>query len=249
MNDLYKYCLQIADNSFILNHRLGEYCGKGPFLEEDLAITNTALDHIGLAEALYTYAASISNKDETADSIAFRRSENDYVNVCLVEQENIDFAFITTRQFFFDVFQFNFLTELKESKDETLAALAVKSLKEVTYHLRKSSEWMIRLGQGTEVSKSKMQEAIDSLWMFVPELFLVQELDQKMLDQGIGADLNKIKDAWDAKVSEIFEMASLEIPTRTFTVPVGKSGQHTEKLGYMLTNIQYLQNKYPDATW
>ena len=199
-----KYYLQIADNALILSHRLSEYCSHAPFLEEDLANTNVALDLIGLAESVLEGAAKIEEKGNTADDLAYRRSENQIFNVLLAEQPNKDFAYIVVRQFLMDAFDYKFFTELVKSKDEFLSAVAVKTLKESTYHLRRSSEWMVRLGDGTDEGNTRAQRALNDLWKYTDELFTENETDQQMKDAGVW-----IVGLHDAADKSIFELGSL----------------------------------------
>ncbi len=244
-----KYYLQIADNALILSHRLSEYCSRAPFLEEDLANTNVALDLIGLAEAVYEEVARMEGKGRIGDNIAYLRKENEYVNSILVEQPNEDFAHIMARQFYTDAFHFYFFTELCNSKDEFLQAIAHKSLKEVTYHLRRSSEWIIRLGKGTEEAKQRTQTAIDKLWKYTPAFFIESKADVQMLKNEVGVDLHTVYNQWKQKVSEVLYLAHLKIPTSDFLIKGGKEGVHSEYLGYILAEMQFLPNKYPDAVW
>lgn len=248
MNAVHNYYLQIADNALILSHRLSENCSKGPFLEEDLATTNVALDFIGLAESVYEEIAK-QRGNFIGDDFAYRRSENEYRNVLLVEKENGDFAQLMTRQFFMDVFNYHFFSALTESKDEFLVALAHKSLKEVKYHVKRSSEWMIRFGKGTKVSKEKATDAINELWGYTQELFEFSVVDSEMLERGIGVDLNLAHDAWLAQVQAIFSAATLEIPAKFSIFSGGKKGVHTELFGYLLAEMQFLTNKYHEAVW
>ncbi len=243
------YYLEIADNAFILSHRLSECCSKGPFLEEDLAGTNVALDLIGLAESIYNEVARLEGKGQTGDDIAYRREEHEYVNCLLAEQPNTDFAYIMTRQFFMDVYHYYFFTELMNSSDEFLQAVATKSLKEVTYHLKRSSEWIIRFGGGTDVSRTKAQAAIDDLWKYTGELFQPSAADTCMRALKVSVDLEKLHKMWEQKVNEILYLAELKKPASDFQLNGGKSGVHSEYLGYMLAEIQFLTNKYPEAVW
>lgn len=249
MDKKLRYYLEIADNAFILSHRLSECSSNGPFLEEDLANTNVALDLIGLAESIYNEAAKIQGSGKTGDDLAYRRDESEYVNALLVEQPNSDFAFIMTRQFFMDTFNYYYFIELSNSKDKFLRDLATKSLKEVTYHLRRSSEWMIRFGGGTEISKEKAQNAINALWRFTDELFTPSEADKALISEGISIDLSVIKEKWLQKINEILYLSHLSKPENEFQLFGGKNGRHSEYMGFMLTDIQFLTNKYPDATW
>lgn len=245
-----KYYLEIADNALILSHRLSENCSNGPFLEEDLACTNVALDLIGLAESVYNEAAKNTEEFKTGDDIAYRRDEIDYVNCLLAEQPNHDFAFIMVRQFLMDTYNYYLFSDLTNSSDSFLSAVARKSLKEITYHLRRSSEWMLRFGNGTEVSKEKAQTAIDSLWRYTDELFTPTDVDLSLRSDKISADLDSVKSLWNQKVSEVFYLANLTKPENDFQLPNGgKFGKHSEHMGYLLNDMQFLTNKYPDATW
>lgn len=244
------YYLEIADNAHILSHRLAENCSRGPFLEEDLACTNVALDLIGLAESVYNEIGSQSNENETGDAIAYRRDEIEYRNCLLTEQPNHDFAHLMTRQFFMDTYHYYLFTELSVSSDTFLSALANKSLKEVTYHLKRSSEWMIRFGNGTETSKEKAQQAIDSLWRYTDEMFTIDASYAERVGTGVYPDQEKLKKSWSQKVDEILFLAQLKKPENSsFQLYGGKSGQHSEHLGYILSEMQFLPNKYPDAKW
>lgn len=245
-----KYYLEIADNAWILSHRLAENCSKGPYLEEDLACTNTSLDLIGWAESIYKEAAKLDNSFKNGDAIAYERNEWDYFNNCLVEQPNTDFAYIMTRQFFQDVFNYYFLTELTNSKDSFLAEFATKSLKECIYHLKRSSEWMIRFGQGTEESLKRVQDAVNNLWKYTDQLFISSEADLSLRADKISVNLDTIKSMWNQKIGEIFYFAEIQKPEiKTGGIPLGKNGHHTEYLGTSLCEIQYLHMKYPDAVW
>lgn len=243
-----KYYLQIADNALILSHRLSEYSSCAPFLEEDLANSNVALDLIGMAESIYIKVAEIE-KITNSDDLVYKRKESDFLNCLLVEQKNEDYAHIIVRQFLMDNFHFYFFLELSESKDLFLKGLALKSLKEVTYHLRRSSEWMIRLGDGTELANKKMQVAVNFLWKFIEELFEVSEIDSEMLAKNVGVDLSIVKHLFYQKLREIFYMSKLEIPEEKFKSLGGKQGKHTEELGHILCELQFLPTKYPEAIW
>ena len=248
-NNLFEYVLRLADDRFILSCRLGELCGHGPILEEDLALTNIALDLLGEAENLYGYAAELKGKGATSDSLAYLRTEIEYKNVLLAEQDNDDFAHTIVRQFLFDTFDYYFCTELSQSKDERLVAIAKKSIKEVTYHLRHSSSWIIKLGDGTEESHKRMQQAIDDLWMYVGELFESDDIDDELAKAGIAPNLNEIKSKWDKTVSDTFKEAGLDIPENDFAMMGGRQGHHSEALGHILSDIQYVGRVYPGASW
>ncbi len=249
MNHKLQYILRLADNALILGQRLSEWCGHGPVLEQDIAITNIALDQVGQARSLYQYAAAMEGKGRTEDDLAYLREERFYYNLLLVEQPNEDWAFTIVRQFLFDAFNFPLFSKLKHSTDEQLAAIAEKSLKEITYHLRYSSEWMIRLGDGTQVSRAKMQHALNELWPFSQECLLADQIDQEMFESGVGPDLESIRPEWESRVDAILEEATLEKPTNNWMQSGGKQGKHTEHLGYILTELQHLQRTHPGATW
>ena len=246
---LYDYILGVTDNSLILGQRLGELCGHGPSLETDIAITNIALDLLGQCRSYYQYAAKLKGGDTTEDSIAMLRTEREYVNVLLVEQPNEHFGYVIARQFLFDVFHLLQMQELQKSKDETLASIAAKNIKETLYHTRFSSDWIKRLGDGTEVSHAKIQEAINDLWPYTKELFEVTESDQEMIDAGIGADVSKLKDAYYKQVTEVLEEATLQVPEGKYFHKGGKQGIHTEHMGPLLAELQYMQRTYPNMNW
>ena len=246
---LYNYILGIADNSLILGQRLGELCGHGPSLEIDIACTNISLDLFGQTRSYYQYAAKVKGEEATEDDIAFLRREREYVNLLLVEQPNKNFAQTMARQFLFDVYHLLLLQELEKSRDLTLAAIAKKSIKEVSYHLRFSSDWIKRLGDGTEVSHQKIQEAIDALWTYTDELFHQTEADKAMVAEGIGVDVTKLKEVYYKNVSELLEEATLKVPDLKYFQKGGKEGVHTEHMGYLLTDLQYMQRTYPNMEW
>jgi ring-1,2-phenylacetyl-CoA epoxidase subunit PaaC len=249
MNNLIQYIYGIADNSLILGQRLGELCGHGPSLETDIAMTNISLDLLGQTRSYYQYAAKILGGEATEDTIAFLRNEREYKNVLLVEQPNTDFAYSISRQFLFDIYHLLVLTELQNSKDETLAAIAKKSIKEVSYHTRFSSDWIKRLGDGTEESHSRIQTAINDLWVFTDELFHQTDADKAMIAERIGVDVTKLKNNFYKKVGEILEQATLQIPNVEYFQKGGKLGVHSEHFGYILTDLQYMQRTYPNMTW
>ena len=246
---LYKYILGIADNNLILGQRLGELCGHGPSLETDIACTNMSLDLLGQVRSYYQYAAKVVDDGRSEDDIAMLRQEREYVNVLLVEQPNSDFAYVMARHFLFDVYHLLFLNELKNSKDLTLSAIALKSIKEVSYHQRFSSDWIKRLGDGTEESHHKIQKAIDDLWTYTNELFQLTDIDTQMVKDGVGVDVSKIKETYYSKVGEILNEATLQIPDSKYFQKGGKQGIHTEHMGYILAELQYMQRAYPNMEW
>lgn len=250
MNDkLIQYIYGIADNSLILGQRLGELCGHGPSLETDIAMTNIALDLLGQTRSYYQYAAELSGGDATEDTIAFLRTEREYTNVLLVEQPNTDFAYSIVRQFLFDHFHFLLLDQLQQSSDETLAAIAKKSIKEVSYHKRFSSDWIKRLGDGTEESRRRVQLAINDLWTYTDELFHQTDADLFMIIGGTAPDVTKLKDIYYSNINQILEEATLEIPSLQYFQKGGKNGIHSEHMGYLLADLQYMQRTYPNMNW
>jgi len=252
---LIDYTLHLADDTLILAQRNSECCGHGPVLEQDIAITNISLDLIGQARNFYQYAAQLINATNqtinpaTEDTLAYLRTEREFKNCLLVEQPNGDWAQTILRQFFFSTYQYFLYGQLQNSKDEQLAAIAEKALKEVTYHLRWSSEWIIRLGDGTEESHARMLKAIDELWSYTGELFDAVNYELQAVEEGIGIDAGSLKEGWLKKIKETFEEATLIIPASTFQHTGGKNGVHSEHLGFILTELQYMQRTYPDSTW
>ena len=248
MNSLFQYTLRIADSSLILGQRMSEWCSKGPTLEEDIAMSNIGLDLFGQANGFYEYASQLDGS-RSADELAFQRNEREFFNHQLTEQQNGNFGTTTVRNFLHDAYNFLFYTKLSESKNETLAAIAAKSLKEVKYHLRHSSNWLIRLGDGTQESNLKVQDALDNLWQYTGELFEMDEIDNEMLDQGIGVDNSKLKKAWDEIVNNTLIKANLNRPEDGYMASGSKKGIHTEHLGFLLAEMQFLPRAYPDAKW
>ena len=247
--DLYKYILGIADNTLILGQRLGELCGHGPSLETDIACTNMSLDLLGQTRSYFQYAAKIKGDGASEDTIAFLRTERQYVNVLLVEQPNTDFAYTIARQFLFDAYHYLFLEQLQNSKDVNLSAIAHKAIKEVSYHQRFSSDWVKRLGDGTDESHQRMQKAIDDLWRYTDELFHTTNSDTKMISEGIGVDVSALRAVYYNRVNSVLENAKLNIPESKWFQKGGKQGIHTEYMGYILSDMQYMQRTYPNMTW
>lgn len=247
---LYNYILGIADNSLILGQRLGELCGHGPSLETDIAGTNISLDLFGQVRSYFQYATHVSgDENATEDTLAFMRIEREYKNVLLVEQPNTDFGYTIVRQFLFDAYHLLFLRELEKSTDATLAAIAKKSIKEVSYHWRFSSDWIRRLGDGTPESHERVQEIITDLWMYTDELFYQTEADQAMIAAGVGVDTSKLKDIYYKMISDVLTEATISIPEGTYFHKGGKQGIHSEHMGYILADMQYMQRTYPNMEW
>jgi len=245
----FEYLLRLGDSSLIIGHRVSEWCGHGPILEEDIAIINVALDFVGNAISILKYAGEVEGKGRTEDDLAYMRDEREFRNLLITEQPNGDYANTIARQFLFDTYMYFLYEELKSSKDETIAAIASKSHKEITYHLRHTTEWMYRLGDGTQESHDRLQNAVNDLWMFTAEMFDMDEVDALLIKEGIAPDLNKVKSAWEKRVKEIFVEATIEIPTTTFKQKGSREGKHTEQLGFILAEMQYLHRAYPNAKW
>lgn len=247
---LIDYTLQLADNALIIGHRNSEWCGHGPILEQDIAISNIALDYIGQARNFYQYAAELSGNGATEDSLAYLRDAIDYKNCLLTELPNGDWAQSSLRQFFFSAYQYFLYQQLQQSADQQLAAIAEKAFKEVTYHLRWSSEWVIRLGDGTEASRQRMLHAINELWSFTGELFEATAYEQQAVNDGYGVTLQDIRSSWMKKLTLVFEEATLPLPADNIWMQSGgKKGIHTEHLGFILAEMQFLQRAYPGAEW
>jgi ring-1,2-phenylacetyl-CoA epoxidase subunit PaaC len=246
---LVQYILGIADNSLILGQRLSELCGHGPSLETDIALTNISLDLFGQVRSYFQYAAEIQGENASEDSFAFLRKEHQYTNILLVEQPNTDFAYVIARQFLFDVYHQLLLEKLQSSKDETLAAIAHKSIKEVNYHVRFSSDWIRRLGDGTEESHQRVQQAINDLWIFTDELFHLTDADLAMIESAVGVDVSSLKETYYNKVNQVLLESTIEIPQVEYFQKGGKHGVHTEHMGYILTEMQFMQRTYPNMTW
>lgn len=246
---LLTYCLRRADDNLILSHRLGDWCGHGPQLEEDIALSNRALDLIGQARNYFQYAAEVEGKGRTEDDFAYLRNERQFVNTKLVEQPNGDYAHTICRSFLYDAWHLPLQQALMKSTDERIAAIAGKAVKEVSYHLRTSSEWMIRFGDGTEESHQRAQQALDTLWTFTGDLFVQDDVHQQMVTAGIAPDLSPIKAAFDTTIDKVLAEATLKRPADGFMASGGREGKHSEHLGFLLAEMQYLQRAYPGATW
>lgn len=248
-DQLLEYTLRIGDNALILGQRLGEWCGHGPVLEQDIALTNIALDQLGQARLLMQYAAEQKGEGYTEDKMAFFRDITEYHNALIVELPNGDWGRTIARQFLFDTYNYYYFTALLSSADERLKDIAHKAIKEITYHAQWSAEWLIRLGDGTDESHRRVQESLNDLWEWTGELFTMDALDQAMLDAGIGVDLNAVKAQWDEKVNEILSMATLQRPDDAWMQTGGKQGEHSEYLGFVLAEMQHLPRMHPEAQW
>ncbi|MCP1608322.1 1,2-phenylacetyl-CoA epoxidase subunit PaaC [Pseudomonas citronellolis] len=249
-NDKIEYLLRLADSALIQGQRLCEWCGRAPALEEELALMNVGLDLVGQARNWYEYAVELLDDGRDADQLAFRRDERAFRNLLLVEQPNGDFAVTMAKQFLYDAWHFHVLRQLSDSSDARIAAIAAKGLKEVTYHLRRSGEWIERLGDGTEESHARMLAAIPQVWRFTVEMTNADEVEQRLFAEGVAPNPEELAAAWRAKVADIFASATLPLPEPAVNFYLsGRRGLHTEHLGILLAEMQFLQRAYPDATW
>ncbi len=246
---LVTYLVRLADDNVVLGQRLSEYIASAPELEEDLAVANIGLDHIGVAQHLYTYAAEVEGEGRSEDDFAFWRTEREFTNVLLVEQPHQGFGELIARQFLFDAYQLELWEALSRSSDERLAGIAAKALKEARYHLRHTSSWVVRLGDGTDESHRRMQDAIDAMWRFTGELFEAADLDRQMAAEGVGVDPATLRQAWDAKVDEVLAEATLQRPDDPYQATGGRGGMHTEHLGHLLAEMQWMQRTHPELQW
>jgi ring-1,2-phenylacetyl-CoA epoxidase subunit PaaC len=246
---LFRYVLRLGDLGLVLGQRLGEWVGHSPALEEDLGLANVALDLIGQARLLLTYAGELEGRGRGEDDIAFMREQGEYLNPTLVEQPNGDFGQTIVRQVLIDAFQLELYERLVDSTDERLAAIAAKAVKETRYHWRYSSGWLVRLGDGTVESRARVQSALERLWPYTVELMEEDDLDREMADGGIAPRLSDVRAAWSQRIDSVLAEATLERPRDRANSWFGKRGQHSEHLGYILTEMQYLQRAYPGARW
>lgn len=254
MQQKINYLLHLADSTNILSCRNSEWCGHGPILEQDIAITNISLDLLGQARLFYQYAATVINKaqvpllegfrEASEDSLSFLRNEREYKNLLLTELPKDNWAVTVLRQYLFSQFQFMLFQQLEKNTDETIAAIATKSLKEIAYHVRWSKEWVIRLGDGTTESHEKMIKAMEEVWAYTGEMFIATDYESTM-----NIDLANIQQQWNEKVKAVFDEATLPMPQNVFMHTGGKKGIHTEHLGYILTDMQYLQKTYANCQW
>ncbi len=249
MNALFEYLLRLGDDSLILGHRLSEWCGHGPILEEDIAMTNLALDLVGQATTILKYAGEVEGKGRNEDDLAFLRYEREYRNLLLVEQPNGDFGMTMMRQFLFDAYRVVLFETLRNSEDDTISAIAEKSLKETRYHLKHSSEWVIRLGDGTDESKSRIQESLNTLWRYTSELFYMDEVENQLVSSNVIPNLDHLQSNWNKNVNQVLSEATLEIPTNNWKQEGGRVGMHSENLGFILAELQYMQRAYPNMEW
>lgn len=249
MNALAQYALRLGDDSLILGQRLSEWCGHAPALEVDLSLANVALDQVGQATHFLNLAGEIEGQGRDGDKLAFHRDVMDFTNCLLVEQPNGDFAQTIARQFLFSHYQALLFAGVGASKDERFAAIAAKAAKEVTYHATLASDWVIRLGDGTEESRARMIAGLDWMWRFADELFVMDDVDAAALAAGVGVDKAALRTAWDQRIDVVLVEATLERPATRRPVLGGRTGRHSEHLGHLLSQMQFLQRAYPGATW
>ena len=247
--DLVEYLVRLGDDRLVLGHRLSEWCGHAPILEEDIALANIALDLVGEATLLLTVAARVENAGRDADGLAYLRDAIDYRNVLLVELPKGDFAVTIARQFFFSVFALLQAKGLQRSANEDLAGIAAKMLKEARYHVRHSGEWVLKLGGGTEESHRRLQAAVDELWRYTGELFLTDDVEQRLAQAKMAVDVSALEPRWREQVLDILGRAGITVPEVKWMQRGGRLGRHTEHLGHMLAEMQVLQRQHPGATW
>jgi ring-1,2-phenylacetyl-CoA epoxidase subunit PaaC len=245
----FEYLLRLGDNALILSQRLSAWCGHGPELEEDLALANVALDLLGQARFWLQGAAEAEGAGREEDALAYFRESGEFRNVLLVEQPNGDFGQTMARQFYFDAWHILLLERLAFSQNSQIAGIAAKALKEATYHLRRSADWVVRLGDGTEESHQRMQRSLDRLWMYTGELFEMDALDHAMVERGMGCDLAALRSPWLERVGRTLQEATLTLPTGTWAQKGGKRGFHTESFGHLLAEMQSVQRAYPGLKW
>jgi ring-1,2-phenylacetyl-CoA epoxidase subunit PaaC len=248
-DQLLTFVLRLADDNLVLGHRLSEWCGHAPMLEEDLAMPNMALDLIGQARSLYQYAAEIEGQGRSEDDFAYLRREREYLNCLLAERPNGDFAHTMLRQFWFAAYLHPLWEAMQQSSDETLAGIAGKAVKEVAYHIRHAGEWVVRLGDGTEESASRMKAAVATLSPYLDELFESDEVTEAIADAGIAPDPATLRPAFDRVVLPVFAEAMLEMPAPPWPQSGGRQGRHGEHMGFLLAELQHMQRTYPGANW
>lgn len=250
---LFDYLLRLGDGDLILSQRLSAWIGHGPVLEEDMALANTALDLLGQARMWLTLAGEVEGAGRDEDALAYLRDAPQFLNPLIVERPNGDYAYTMTRQYFYDVWHYLLLEKLAQSDDERVAAIAAKSLKEVAYHVRRSADLVIRLGDGTDESHARMQTAVSDLWRYTGELFVDDDIDRDVAARGIGPLLAPLREPWLAHVRETLDEATLALPDEAdawhAALRGGRQGRHTEELGYLLAEMQHLQRAYPGASW
>ena len=249
MNDLTKLTIALGDDALTMGQRLSEWTSNAPFLEEDLALTNVALDYIGRARMFLNYAGELEGKGRGEDDLAFLRDTREFKNLLIFELPVGDFANTLARQYLVDAFEVPYFEALSQSADKTIAAIAARTLKECRYHLRRSRDWVLRLGDGTAESHERIQSALNEVWPFVAELFEMPEYEQRLADEGIAVDRGSLRAGWEKEVLPILREATLELPETTHVIRGGREGVHTEHLGFMLAEMQFMQRAYPGLEW
>jgi len=247
--DLIRFLIGLGDDSLVLSHRLSEWCSNAPYLEEDIALSNVSLDYIGRARMFYQYAVELEDNRRTEDDIAYLRNEREYTNLLIHELPINDFAFTMVRQYFLDVFYCEYLNLLCDSSDEQVSAIANKAVKESRYHLKRSQPWITQLAEGTSESKERIQLALDELENFVGELFLMEEWEKTLVESGIAVDRENLVSNWNSEVQTFLSKSELSFPDSQLQIRGGRNGIHTEHLGHMLSEMQYLQRSMPGLEW
>ncbi len=247
--NLYRFLVGLGDDSVVLSHRLSEWCSNGPYLEEDIALSNVALDYLGRARMFYQYAAQVEGKNRTEDDIAYTRNEREYTNLLIHELPINDFAFTMLRQFFVDVFYCQYLELLCDSKDQTIAAIAAKTVKESRYHLKRSEPWIKQLAEGTDESRQRIMDALVELESFIGEFFLMSDWEKSLADCKIAVDRDAMKTNWDEYVQAFLAQSDIDFSASEIKISGGRDGIHTEFLGHMLSEMQFLQRAYPGLEW
>ena len=245
----FEYLVRLGDDRLVLGHRLSEWCGHGPILEEDIAMANIALDLIGQANLFLEQAGKAEGKGRDQDALAYFREAIDYRNVLMAELPKGDFAFTIARQFFYSVFDYLQMEALAKSKNADIAGIAAKAVKEAKYHVRHSADWMVKLGDGTEESHRRVQEAVDELWRYTGEMFIADDVDRSAAAAGLGVDPSSLESAWRSHVDDVMKRATLKIPETKYMQRGGREGKHTEHLGHMLSEMQIVARSYPDGKW
>ena len=248
-NPLFEYLLRLGDDRLVLGHRLSEWAGHAPILEEDIALANIALDLLGQGALLLHLAGEAEGRGRDEDALAYFREAVEFRNAQIAELPRGDFGFTIVRQFLFDAFSLHQTEALQRSAHTELAGVAAKAHKETRYHVRHSAQWVVRLGDGTAESHARAQRALDDLWRFTGELFMPDDVDRAMLDAGVGVDLALLRPKWDATVREVLDEATLRAPTGAFMARGGRTGRHTEHLGHMLAEMQIVARSHPGAKW
>lgn len=246
---MFEYLVRLGDDRLVLGHRLSEWCGHGPILEEDIALTNIALDLVGQANLFLEQAGKAEGKGRDQDALAYFREAVDYRNVLMVELPKGDFAFTIARQFFFSVFSYLQMEALQKSGNADVAGIAAKAVKEAKYHVRHSADWMVKLGDGTEESHRRLQEAVDDLWRYTGEMFMADDVDRAAAASGLGVDPSKLENAWRTHVDDVVKRATIKLPEVKFMQRGGREGRHTEHLGHLLSEMQIVARSYPDGKW